>query len=144
MENSSKSNIEFPGDFIQHEELLKKSYFVDLESLENKIESLKEQVESITNQLNDCNKVISNTSTEIKTLMQKNSEKEKENQRLAGDIRRIKIENARLSDFKSYLFNSVDLSTSQNSPQKYKKNYTEIKDVEEDNKEQIIIESPYK
>eukprot|EP00826_Nyctotherus_ovalis_P058702 TRINITY_DN8094_c0_g3_i1.p1 TRINITY_DN8094_c0_g3~~TRINITY_DN8094_c0_g3_i1.p1 ORF type:complete len:265 (+),score=72.82 TRINITY_DN8094_c0_g3_i1:68-862(+) len=98
-----------PEDFFQQRELLRKAYMSNVEALKGQLAYLDQEAKVLEAQLNDCNKAIENNTAKTKVLTQQNAQKEQANQQLASSIRKIKIENARLSSFKSYIFNTFDI-----------------------------------
>jgi regulator of replication initiation timing len=80
-------------------------------ALKEKLMHLDQEARTLETQLDDCSKVIGNNKVKTQALIEENVKKELINQQLASDIRKIKIENARLSSFKSYIFNTFDIPT---------------------------------
>jgi len=98
-------------DFFQQRDLLKKAFTSNMDTLKERLMYLDQEVKILETQLSDCYKVIESNKAKTQVLIEENAKKEYENQELASDIRKIKIENARLSSFKSYIFNTFDILT---------------------------------
>lgn len=109
-EMSSDAQHSMPEDFFQQRELLRKAYVSNVEALKGQLAYLDQEAKALEAQLNDCNKVVESNTAKTQVLTQQNAQKELANQQLASSIRKIKIENARLSSFKSYIFNTFDIS----------------------------------
>lgn len=100
-----------PDDFFQQRELLRKTYVTGIDTLKEQLMYLDQEAKALEAQLNDYNKVVESNRGKTQEMIEENAKKEHENQQLASNIRRIKIENARLSTFKSYIFNTFDIPT---------------------------------
>jgi len=95
-------------------EFIEENFKKTSEALESQIHGLNQEILSLQSRLESHNKRVSENKNLIESLVKENARKYQENSILEDEIRKIKIENNRLSGIKETIINALERSPKDN------------------------------